>query len=120
MSRFWLVLLLLLALCPAPAAASTGARVQAPHDQDRVTSISGSALEIARSSGSLELLQLLEQRVSERSSRTVADRPLAPKDDPRLAQLYGLPSVTRLISVGVSSPLCERLPYHANAPPAAR
>lgn len=120
MSRCWLVLLLLLSLCPALAAASTSARVQAPHDQDRVTSISGSALEIARSSGSLELLQALEQRVSERSSRTTADRPLPPKDDLRLAQLYCLSSTIRLTSVGVFSPLCEHLPYHATAPPAAR
>lgn len=120
MSRFWLVLLLLLSLSPAPAAASTGARVQAPHAQDRVTSISTSPLEIARSSGSLELLQALEQRVSGGLSRISADRPLAPADDLRPAHRCRVGPATRPTSVGVFSPLCERLPYYATAPPAVR
>ncbi len=119
MYRCCLALLLVLSLWPATAAASS-AHVPPARAPDRMTTLSGSTLEIARSAGTLELLQALEQRISAGSSRIGTARPLAPGTDPILAHLPAIAPAEILVSVGVFSPLCERLPYYATAPPLTR
>lgn len=120
MYRFCFALLLVISLWPAAAAASGGAHMPPARDPDRITTRAGSALDIARSAGSLELLRALEQRISAGSKRISADRLLVPGRDRFLAHLQGRAPAEILPSVGVFSPFCERLPYHANAPPSAR
>lgn len=120
MLRSCFALLLLLSLWPSPAAARVSAHVQPLGEQDRITAVSGGAQGIARSSGNPELLQALEQRISAGTKRLAADRLLPPEGELFLAQLRRLVPVAPPIPVGVFSPLCERLPYHATAPPPAR
>lgn len=117
MSRLWLVLLLSLSLWPSPAPASPVVRGSEP-DSARGRGFEPPH-EVLRSVGGLELLRGLGTRTSDPDGGEGSAHPrLRPGGWP-------LPAPTRVApafpaGVDVCVPHCERLPYHATAPPSPR
>ncbi len=124
MRRLWLVLLLSLSLWPAPAAASPGVRDAGPDVLRRP--VLEDAQAVFRSTGGIELLGVLDARLSTGGSGGGSN------GDPgggsrlssgirRISPHVRLPvRATAEEAFDACAPLCERLPYHATAPPSLR
>lgn len=123
MARLWLALLLALSLLPSSAAASERAPAGRPDEMHDATDHYGR--DVLRSSGGLEIVGRLQAHghgcsCSHRGSG----------EGPAPQILSGsellLPHLRLLVGPGVEDtdasvvPLCERLPYHATAPPSLR
>lgn len=122
MSRLWPVLLVLLSLWPSPAAASG----RAPeHRNGGVLRRAGLeyAHQVVRSTGGLELLQSVEARLPRGANGSSAGThgPFLLSGHERIAaRVRLLVRETSDQAAHAWTPLCERLPYYATAPPARR
>lgn len=117
MHRFCVAIILLLLPWPGSAAASEAVRDE---EARFVQADAGYALEAARSPGGLGILTRLEKDSSESRPRSTPDH------DPGAGGTFPLPHVLRIAGEAalppayLFSPHCERLPYHATAPPFPR
>lgn len=118
MSRLWIMLALALSLWPSAAAASPGA--PDPGGDVLTPASSRYADGVLRPAGGLELLLTGPGREDDRldGSGGSADR-LRGRDrvPSRVRLLRRAPSAE---AANPATPLCERLPYHATAPPSPR
>lgn len=118
MHRLFLALLLLLALRPSPAAAGGGAG--APERARYLSTAPHQSHEIVRASTLFEVLTGVWRGRPDVAPESCKGRTLAPAPPFRLAAVLRL-SAADLPRPGPGTPrTCERLPYHATAPPLPR